>query len=149
MDFSILKNKVLLEIEVKGDDEIFFTTTEGNVYKLYHSQDCCERVIIEDICGDLDDLINFPLLEAEEISNKEIMKDGGFIRDEESYTWTFYKLGTENGCVTIRWYGSSNGYYSEHVDFELVKQIPIPEFFERLNLKQKKILLLNLARGNP
>ena len=112
---EVLKGKILSDVKVDRD-MITFTTQEGDKYLMHHQQDCCECVEIEDICGNVKDLIGSPILLAEEGSNA---KDYGPKEEyEESYTWTFYHLGTIKGRVTIRWYGTSNGYYSESVDFE-------------------------------
>lgn len=80
-------------------------------YVLYHDQDCCESVVVEEIIGDLEDLENLPLLIAREDTNAE----GEDLPNEESYTWTFYNFATYRGYVTIRFLGTSNGYYSEDV----------------------------------
>lgn len=138
VEFSELKGKVLSKIDKIGNEELIFHLETGEKYKLYHSQDCCESVSIEDINGDLDDLIGTPILLAEEVNNEEFQKnfEESFKLEEgeedyhwnyknekgeykpESCTWTFYKLATKNGYVDIRWYGESNGYYSEDVDFQ-------------------------------
>jgi hypothetical protein len=112
-EISVLVGKTLTEVRRDGDEEIFFTTDEGKTFKMYHSQDCCECVQIEDIEGDLQSLVGNPILVAEEVSQEDPNAC-------ESGTWTFYKLATIKGHVDIRWYGSSNGYYSESVDFERV-----------------------------
>lgn len=71
--FSELVGKTLVTAEVNQNrDEITFVTTEGERYKLLHFPDCCESVYIEDIDGDMEDLIGSPILVAEEVSNQEL-----------------------------------------------------------------------------
>ena len=117
LDISVLKGLTLAAVYQleKDSTEAFFLTSEGRCFKMYHEQDCCESVYIEDVCGDINDLVGSAIIVSEEVSS-----DGEPALDDEwddSYTWTFYKLATSKGYVDIRWYGISNGYYSEDVDF--------------------------------
>jgi hypothetical protein len=114
-----LLGKTLLYVEKIDNEEIIFAATDGERYKMYHEQDCCEDVYIEDIIGELDDLVGAPILMAEEVTEGSHQKNATAPawEGDDSYTWTFYKLATAKGYVTIHWYGSSNGYYSESVDF--------------------------------
>lgn len=97
-----------------------FVMEDGTRYYFYHNQDCCESVGIEDIVGDLADLVGEPILLAEE-SSGETPSDYSFKYEPESYTWTFYKFATRKGYVDVRWLGESNGYYSESVDFGVAR----------------------------
>lgn len=121
--FSDLVGKVLTKIKgAIGDDSMKFVCSDGTQYQLWHQQDCCEGVSIEDICGDLNDLIGSPIVVAEESTSGDNPPGVDMeSRYQDSFTWTFYKLDTAKGGVTIRWYGESNGYYSESVDFDEVK----------------------------
>ena len=138
-----LEGKTITSITgaVKDSDSIVFKTADGLEYAMYHDQDCCESVALEDVCGDIDDLIGSPVLKAYESSTQTLDADAlpmlfeaapeiyvaavaevlsGVRRDsDDSNIWTFYRLSTIKGTVVLRWHGTSNGYYSERVDFKL------------------------------
>lgn len=107
IDVEELKGKVFAEIK-NNEDEILFICENGETYKMFHEQSCCESVTIEDIVGNLANLVGEPILMAQEVSH-------GGENEWGTETWTYYKFATRKGYVTIRWYGSSNGYYSERV----------------------------------
>lgn len=120
--FEDLQGRILCKVVNLDNDELHFHLTEDHYVRMYHMQDCCECVSIEDIVGDLDDLVGTPLLLVEEVSNYEpeeqtVDEDGYY---SESESWTYYRFRTIKGSVDIRWYGTSNGYYSESVDIEIV-----------------------------
>jgi len=111
--------KTISSIKNNGD-ELLFKMSDGSLYKMYHEQDCCEDVFLEDVCGNFEDVIGAPILLASEERSGVDPIDSNLDEDQtayrESYTWTFYKIQTVNGSVTLRWYGESNGYYSESVN---------------------------------
>ena len=119
---------------VDGDAMLFETAT-GERFMFAHQQDCCETVRINDIVGDLEDLVGEPLLISEEVK-------GATEPDEEhyeSYSYTFYKFATRKGYVDVRWLGESNGYYSESVDLFVegvaVAETPQPRLGDLLRAK--------------
>ena len=116
VDVSILKGKILKDIKIEGTESILFIDKDDIEYEMFHDYDCCENVYIEDICGDINNLIGSKIIMAEEVINRDLSPLNKF---DESYTWTFYKFATVKGYVTMRWYGESSGYYSEEVDFAI------------------------------
>ena len=96
-----------------------FWCKDGFIIVMCHHQDCCEGVWIEDV--DSEENNSDIYTDCEWCKLEEINSDDNPPLDkwDESYTWTFYKITTNKGYDTIRWYGTSNGYYSESVDFEL------------------------------
>lgn len=118
--FNELIGKTIANISIYND-RIVFTLDSKEIYSLHHLQDCCEDIRLEDVCGDISDLLRTPILNAFESSSSNSPKEVG-LNGDESYTWTFYKICTIKGYVTIRFYGTSNGYYSEEVFLYRVKE---------------------------
>lgn len=121
VDISVLLGRTLRSVTRHGTGSIMFEDVTGKRWKMHHRRDCCEIVYIEDVCGDLSDLEGSPIHLAEVVVDSPCRGTG---MNSDSFTWTFYKLATAKGYVTIRWYGTSNGYYSESVDFEALDEDP-------------------------
>jgi hypothetical protein len=68
-------------------------------------------VEIKDVDGNLIDLIGAPLLDATETIKTGEASYG------DTYAETTFALATSKARVVVKWYGQSNGYYSESVSF--------------------------------
>lgn len=126
-NLSDVLNKTITEIYTDNDTYLIFKLDTEEYLIMYHSQDCCENVNIEDINGELKNLIGKPLIRADvKSSDKE---DGTDLTKNErdeldgDTTYTFYTFATINGYVDIRWYGESNGYYSTAVSLALINSV--------------------------
>lgn len=75
---------------------------------MQHIQDCCENVYLDDISGDLDDIVGCPIMDFSERTGK--LQTGDELR------YMFYHISTIKGTVVLLWRGTSNGYYSMDVD---------------------------------
>ena len=112
----------------KDNDQVYFHCKDGYTVLMYHEQDCCENVYLENVESEdtgEDIYTNCDWCNIEEISNEEFdqVQVGTRLSEwDDSFTWTFYKIRTNKGYDTLRWYGASNGYYSERVDFAILCQ---------------------------
>ena len=123
---SELVGKIPCDINVNKDStELTMEFMDGSKYVFRHEQDCCEQVNINDVNGDWNDLIGQSLTLADERTHSgEGEEEGELYKNSveeeyylsESWTWTFYAFASVKGYVDVRWFGSSNGYYSEAVD---------------------------------
>lgn len=141
-DLSVFVGKTIKKIihfkTGSGSDELVFVFNSGEIICFNHQQDCCESVYIESINGNLSDLLNSPLTLSRSASSKRsdesefnsfLMENDIKIADlnstnaDDSETWTFYTFATIKGYVDLRWYGTSNGYYSEEVSCFFIRDL--------------------------
>lgn len=121
-DFTNMVGVTMKAIEGKlGDEQMVFVAEDGRRFVFWYEHDCCASCNVEDVVGDLADLVGSPIVEAEEVSNYAPEKEPWDVDPKqykpESYTWAFYRFSTVKGTVTVRWFGESNGYYSERVSY--------------------------------
>ena len=92
-----------------GSEDMEIKFADGAVCRMWHQEDCCESVRIEEIHGDPVDFVGQVIVSAEA---SEVYTPATADGDQMD---TFYKLACANGYLTIRWLGESNGYYGTAV----------------------------------
>jgi hypothetical protein len=90
--------------------DVVFVNDKGEAYRMYHEQDCCECVIVNEIHAGVE------ITDCEEFIFRSESEWG------DSATHSFFKLiwhvekPWKRRCeITIHWLGTSNGYYGEGV----------------------------------
>ena len=114
-----LLGEIITNIEGASSDKTYvvFSLANGKRFGMSHRQDCCEYVAVHSVVGELQNIIDSPVLSALEIEGDPA---GVEYSGSESHTFTTFRITTAKGTVEIRWLGESNGYYSENVSFEEV-----------------------------
>lgn len=115
--FSDLIGKTLSAV-IPIEDGIAFKIRGGGQGQLRGHRSHLSSVVIRDVVGDLSDLVNSPIVMAdvEAKDNHDIIED-----EDTGITWTYYKLATQRGYVTISFRGDSlGGRYTENALFEMV-----------------------------
>ena len=131
--YTEFSGKTIQEIRgcKKHSDEVTIMFTDGSCLKFYHRQDCCETVELEDC-----DIIPEWLIDSKIISIEErISRSGEGVKPlnscAASYTWSFYVIKTSSSTLVLRWYGESNGWYSETVDIDYLHYDKNGEFVRK------------------
>lgn len=119
---SELLGKTLVSIENKDNKYLEFKTTDGETFAMFDENSSFGNdsgAELEDISGFLNDLLNHPILVAEERSSDapSLKKENGEVDDWYTTIWTFYELATIKGSVTLRWYCVASPYYAAKVNF--------------------------------
>lgn len=119
VNFNTLEGLTITKIDglKEYSEEVIFHTKEKRTFKLFHNYDCCENVLLADICGTT--ALTGKVLSATMKNNigKQNVKTDLSAFDDCSTTWTFYDIQTNKGFLTLRWFGNSNGCYSEEACF--------------------------------
>lgn len=130
--FDEIIGLVFRKVIAYGEGFTMLTDEKGYYYSISHIQQCCEDVWLEDYCGELSDLENSPITIAEMVTQ---------VDNDSDCTWSFIKVGTIKGVVTLRFCGTSNGYYSEEADIFKSKTLEKMKEERELEFKQQEELI--------
>lgn len=117
-----INGKIIKSIDglEKGSEVVSINFMDGSSLIQVHEQDCCESVEVEQVDGDASKHIGATVYELiEKVVEQEDIDKEILPAWVDSITATFYTLKTSKGYIDWRWFGESNGYYSEDVSCTL------------------------------
>lgn len=94
MYIEYFKGHIFSNIFRHNDESIVFLSEDGTIFQMTNHND--KELYLADVEGDLNDLVGTQILQAECYTNSG---------DKPTWFWTFYKLATIKGYVTLRWSG--------------------------------------------
>jgi hypothetical protein len=111
-----LLGEIITKIEGASESSTYVVLdlANGKRFGMSHRQDCCECVAVHSVVGEIQNIIDSPVLSALEIEGDP---EGVEYTGWESHTFTSFRITTAKGTAEIRWLGESNGYYGESVNF--------------------------------
>jgi hypothetical protein len=115
-----LVGEIVTHVDVdRQENQILLTMQSGKRYKIYHDQDCCEDVKIDETQEGDGDLVTLVGNRIDEVKLEE-ESDQEPRPSEYADSWTRTKITFRINSETVvsRWIGESNGYYSESVDIK-------------------------------
>lgn len=143
-ELSDLIGNVFDTVTLNGGAVEFYNNNKL-MFCLHHEQSCCEIVELIDGFDELHLLQNGPIMQ----SYATYSHDGElkYTENGNSYdnlTWSFYTFSTFYHSVTLRFYGQSNGCYSETVDLyrclTTEEQIEYNQTVNRYNKRYEELM---------
>lgn len=136
--FNSLLGLTLDNVTPMRDQEGLILSAGDMTFVLYHrpeqreyddhgeplDDDIREDVRLDDICGDLTDLVGAPIVVADDrVSDRQSDAKRSRLEGCTVLPWTFYHLSTSKGSVVLRFYGSIDGCYAETAQLWLLPEM--------------------------
>lgn len=116
----MMQNEVLTNVDIMDDNEVLFTTESGKQYKMYHQQDCCERVWL---IGDFNKVLKSLVGKKIERVDVKYYDGAEYASEYDDYSSTIseFTFIVNGNTEVVKWFGNSNGYYCEKAELEEVR----------------------------
>jgi hypothetical protein len=113
IDINDLVGQTIVSIDnLEYNSSCVYFNTEKYIFTMFHEPQCCESIYIDDICGDISDILNTPIIAAYESFKEKNFFSSKIGELSPHDNWTFYNIATVKGDLSIIWRGEQSNYSS-------------------------------------